>query len=234
MNALLTRFFARKEKEYPAPLSMHLGLKKRLETRAPIRDAEFTAFDTELTGLDFREDSIISIGAVKMKGGSIMPGRSFYRLVKPDSRLKSESILVHGITHSELHGADAAAEALAEFIEFIGDSVLVGHFAYIDVNFIGKAMKEAYGTSLQSPVLDTMAIHDWLYENDSRFARHYNGMTLRKDLYSMARRYGIPVEETHNALQDAYITAQLFQRFINFLPGCGVRTLGELLSVGKT
>lgn len=234
MTELLTRLFMRTERGLPAPVNHHLGLKKRLDLRGPVREAEFTVFDTELTGLDFKRDSIISIGAVKMTGGSILPAKSFYRLVRPQSPLKSESVVVHGITHSDLEGAEEDARVLEEFIEFIGDTVLVGHFSYIDARFLNKALERSFGCHLQSPVLDTMAIHDWLYENDSGFARHHNGMTLKKDLYSMARRYGIQVEESHNALLDAYVTAQLFQRFINFLSGCGIGTLGELLSVGST
>jgi len=234
MTQLLTRLFMRRERELPASITHHLGLKKRMDPGSPIRETEFTVFDTELTGLDFRRDSIISIGAVKMMGGRILPAKSFYRLVQPQSPLKSESVVVHGITHSDLEGAEEGALVFEEFIEFIGDTVLVGHFSFIDVRFLNKALGRFFGCSLQSPVLDTMTIHDWLSENDSGFARHHNGMTLKKDLFSMAGRYGIMVEESHNALLDAYVTAQLFQRFINFLPGCGIRTLGELLSIGKT
>ena len=39
--------------------------------------------DTELTGLDEKKDSIVSIGAVRMTGGRIELGDMFYRLVSP-------------------------------------------------------------------------------------------------------------------------------------------------------
>jgi hypothetical protein len=32
---------------------------------------------------------------------------------------------------------------------------------------------------------------------------------------------------------DAFITAQLFQRFLRVLPGLGVRTVKELLRIGR-
>jgi DNA polymerase III epsilon subunit-like protein len=81
--------------------------------------------------------------------------------------------------------------------------------------------------------VDTSALHDWLYDSDSRFARHHQGMSLKSDLFSLARKYGIDVEKAHNAMFDAYVTAQLFQRFLPFLPECGVRSLKELLMVSK-
>ena len=38
----------------------------------------------------------------------------------------------------------------------------------------------------------------------------------------MAKRYGIPVATAHDALYDAFLTAQLLQRFLHFLPPAGV------------
>jgi DNA polymerase-3 subunit epsilon len=234
MTSLLTRILGKRATEAPPALKRHLELKKRLDPKTPIAEVEFTVFDTELTGLDFKRDSIISIGAVQMKGGSIYPAKTFYRLAKPESALRSESVVIHEITHSDLDGAEEIGSALHDFIEFIGDTVLVGHFVYIDVNFVNKALKSLYGITLQSPAVDTSALHDWLYENDSRFAKHHGGMSLKGDLFTLAKAYGIPLEKSHNAFYDAYVTAQLFQRFLTFLPGCGVATLGELLAVGKT
>ena len=129
--------------------------------------------------------------------------------------------------------AEAGDVVLRDFIGFIGDAVLIGHFVFIDVNFVNRAMKTLFGISLQSPAIDTSTLHDWLYENDSRFARHHSGMTFKNDLFSLARRYGIDVEKTHNAIYDAYITAQLFQRFASFLPGCGIKSLKELLKIAR-
>jgi DNA polymerase-3 subunit epsilon len=234
MTSLLTRILGQKETVTGGPLSTHGSLKERLNLHCSIADAEFVSFDTELTGLDFKRDSIISIGAVRLQGGRILPGQSFYRLVRPDSELKSQGVVVHELTHTDLEKAEAAAVVLEDFVEFIGDSILIGHFVFIDVNFVTRTMKRLFGVGLQSPAVDTSALHDWLYENDSRFARHHGGMTLKNDLFSLAEKYGIEVEKAHNAMYDAYITAQLFQRFLPFLPDCGVRTLKDLLSVSKS
>ncbi|MCK4911041.1 MAG: 3'-5' exonuclease [Thermodesulfovibrionales bacterium] len=208
-------------------------VRERVDMNAPVLEADYVAFDTELTGLDLKRDSIISIGAIKMKGAGIYPMETFYSLVKPERPLKSEGVLVHEITKTDLEDACGLAGVLDEFLEFVGDAVLVGHFVSIDMNFVNNALKKLYGVKLQSPATDTHSIHDWLYENDADFARHYKGMTSRKDLFSMARRYGLGMEKAHNAFHDAYLTAQLFQRFLYFLPPCGVHSVGDLVSVGK-
>jgi DNA polymerase-3 subunit epsilon len=234
MSGMLAKLFGGSHEELEGALKEHVGLKKRIDLSKNIMDTEFVAFDTELTGLDFKNDSIISIGAIKMRGGSIYPAETFHSLMRPDCNLKSDSVVVHEITHTDLDGACEPSDILEQFIEFIGDAVLVGHFVFIDTKFVSSAMKKLFGLKLQNPSLDTLSIHEWLYENDSEFTRHHKGMSTKTDLFSLARTYGIEIVKTHNAFYDAYLTAQLFQRFIPFLPGCGVRTVRDLIAIGKS
>ncbi len=217
----------------PAAVERQLSLKKRFDPRRSIMETDFVAFDTELTGLDFKQDSILSVGAIKLKGGCLLPTRTFYRLVKPQSELKEQSVVVHELTHADLKEAAEAGEVMADFLGFIADAVLVGHFVHIDVHFVNRALKQLYGISLKNPVIDTGTLHEWLCENDAHFSRHYQGITAKTDLFSLAGRYGIAAEKAHNAFYDAYVTAQLFQRFLSFLPGSGIKTVRELLAVAR-
>lgn len=233
MVSLLHKILGSGEKKPPEQIKRQLGLKKRFGYRIAIHDAHFVAFDTELTGLDFKRDSLLSIGAVKLKGGSILPARTFYKLVKPESELTRKSVVIHEITHSDLEHAEELFDALLDFIEFIDDAVLIGHFIHIDLNFINRPLRKKYGFSLRNPALDTASLHGWLLENNPRFIRHYGGTTVKTDLFSLAKKYGITGGKAHDAFSDAFITAQLFQRFVHFLPQAGVKTVKELLAVGR-
>ena len=51
-------------------------------------------------------------------------------------------------------------------------------------------------------------------------------------LYDIARIFGIPLEGAHNALQDAFITAQLLQRFLPLLGAAGVMDIADLRRIG--
>jgi DNA polymerase III epsilon subunit-like protein len=53
------------------------------------------------------------------------------------------------------------------------------------------------------------------------------------ELYKIATCFGIPVQGAHDALFDAFITAQLFQRFLPVLSDVGVNCIGELLEIGN-
>lgn len=233
MTSFFKRILGQSSAELPEWLQNQQDLKKRFNWQRGINETDFVAFDTELTGLDFKQDSIISLGAVKLRGTTILAGKTFYRLVKPECELKHKSVVVHELTHADLECAEDLLEVIADFVKFIGDAVLIGHFVHIDLNFVNKPLQQAYGVSLKNPALDTSTLHDWLYDNDSRFARHYKGMTMKSDLFSMAKKYGVDGGKSHNAFSDAYITAQLFQRFVPFLPWCGIKTLKELLKVAR-
>jgi len=51
-------------------------------------------------------------------------------------------------------------------------------------------------------------------------------------LFTLAKAFDIPVENAHTALGDAYVTAQLFQRFLPLLEEAGVTDLADLLRIG--
>ncbi len=233
MTSFIKRLLGQPSAELPEWLQKQQDLKKRLELNRGIKETEFVAFDTELTGLNFKQDSIISIGAVKLRGSTILPAQTFYRLVKPECDLKHKSVVVHELTHTDLECAENLLEVIGDFVNFAGDAVFIGHFVHIDLNFVNKPLQQAFNVSLKNPALDTATLHDWLYDNDSRFAKHYQGMTLKSDLFSMAKKYGVEGGKSHNAFSDAYLTAQLFQRFVPFLPGCGIKNLKELLKIAR-
>lgn len=233
MTSFIKRLLGQPSAELPEWLQKQQDLKKRLELNRGIKETEFVAFDTELTGLNFKQDSIISIGAVKLRGSTILPAQTFYRLVKPECELKHKSVVVHELTHTDLECAEDLLEVIGDFVNFAGDAVFIGHFVHIDLNFLNKPLQQAFNVSLKNPALDTATLHDWLYDNDSRFAKHYQGMTLKSDLFSMAKKYGVEGGKSHNAFSDAYLTAQLFQRFVPFLPGCGIKNLKELLKIAR-
>jgi DNA polymerase-3 subunit epsilon len=190
-------------------------------------------FDTELSGLDVRKDFIVSIGAIKMTGGTINISREFYRLIRPEGEMTKKSVEIHGITPGELEGKESLDAVLPDFLEFIKDSVLVGHFLNIDLKFMNRALKDKYNYKLANLALDTHTIHEWLYENGVEFKRHYHGGSTKTDLFSVAQRYGITVDTAHDALYDAFVTAQLFQRYLYFLHADGMHTLNDLLDIGR-
>lgn len=198
-----------------------------------IKDCPFVAFDMEMSGLNQRKDFIVSIGAVKMTGSRIHAGEIFYKLIRPEGKLRRESVVIHGITPDDLSFGEESDQALVDFMNFISDSVLVGHFVHFDLKFVNAALKKYFHTNLKNPAIDTHDLHEWLHQNSQEFKKHYRGGSTNKDLFSIAERYGISVDVAHDALNDSFIAAQLFQRFIYFLELGGIVVLRDLIDIGR-
>jgi len=77
MTSFFKRLMGQPRTELPEWLQEQQELKKRFDPNRSIKETDFVAFDTELTGLDFKQDSIISIGAVKLQGVKILAGQTF-------------------------------------------------------------------------------------------------------------------------------------------------------------
>ena len=202
-----------------------------IEARTPIKQIRYVAIDTELTGLDEKRDGIVSLGAIRMTGGTIHPGETFYRLVNPSHELRAESVVIHEITPSEVRGQPDIRTALLDFLAFCGQDVLVGHFVNIDLCFLDRESKCLSGITVTNPVIDTISLYTWLRKR-LPMAECFSLPETGTSLYDIARIFGIPLEGAHNALQDAFTTAQLLQRFLPLLGAAGVMDLGDLLTIG--
>lgn len=199
--------------------------------QAPITGARYVAIDTELTGLDEKKDAIVSLGAVRMTGGTVHLGETFYRLVDPGTGITAESVVIHEITPQEVRGQPGIETALRDLLSFCGRDVLVGHFVSIDLGFLRRDARRIFGEPLENPVIDTFSIYTWLRKR-MRTAACFAGPEKGVALYDIARCFHIVVEEAHNAGQDAFLTAQLLQRFLPLLQDAGVKDIGDLLRIG--
>jgi DNA polymerase-3 subunit epsilon len=205
--------------------------KSGIDERMPIADVRYVVLDTELTGLDERKDSIVSIGAIRMTGGRIDLGDTFYRLVSPRTELTAASVVIHEITPSEVAASPGIDSVLAEFLEFCGNDVLIGHFISIDLSFLNREMKRLKGSELPNRVIDTFSVYEWLRKRQKGrdcFANPLAGYRLS----DIVKCFGIEVNGAHNAMKDAFTTAQLFQRFIPLLSEAGAKDIGDLIKLG--
>lgn len=206
---------------------------EKIDRSLAISEASYVVVDTELTGLNPANDSIVSIGGIKMRGSRIDLGKQFYSLVKPDTTMRAESVIIHGITPSEVKDEPLIDKMIEKFFEFCDGHIVVGHFISIDLQFLNKVVKRRYGCPLENVVVDTSVLHEWIMQHNGDSFRRFGNATGKKDLFSLAKKYKVPVSEAHNALMDAFVTAQLFQKFLSYLPVLGVRNVRDLVRVGK-
>jgi DNA polymerase-3 subunit epsilon len=193
-----------------------------------VTHAKYVVIDTELTGLDEQRDSIISIGAIRMSGGRIELGETFYRLMRPDGP-STQSVSIQGNKPAGLLLEPEIAPVLSEFLSLCGNDVIVGHLFFTDLAFLKNEVRRFLGLEVKNPIVDTYQLYHWLMRRESP-GTSYSPREVK--LYEVASQLGVTISENHDAMSDAFITAQVFQRLMPMLIREGVKTVGELLRIG--
>ena len=190
----------------------------------------YVVLDTELTSLEHRTNRLLSVGAIRMQGASIRLGEQFYRMVNPEVEIPAESVVIHQIRSDDVKGADSTSKILDELNQFTRGAVLVSHFAHIDLKILRKEMTQT-GHILENPAIDTARVHHWLLRQ-GRYSEDLALQLEKLDLETVAKAYGLNLENAHHALADAFLTAQVWQKMLVTLRKKGVNSLKKLLKIG--
>lgn len=176
-----------------------------------VKDTQFIVLDTETTGFSYKNDRMLSIGAVKVQGNNINVSDTFEYYIKQD-KFNPESVKIHGILPVDHPGAISEEEALVKFLKYIGNSILVAHHAHFDVTMINTSLKRHNLPNLKNKVLDT----GWLYKKTL-----LNSNLINKEknysLDEIADAFIIETKDRHTATGDAYITAIAFLKILGRL-----------------
>ncbi len=167
---------------------------------------DVVVFDVETTGLDVKNDKIIQIAA--LRGGKSGIVSTFERYIKIDKsvgasyeihKISDETLFIKGIPDKQ---------AIDEFMEFLSQSVLIGHNVNYDISILIENMK-AIGMSedkLDNPVFDTLSLSRRLFEG-------FNSYRLE----SLHRELNLSHAPTHNAMDDVICTLELLEKITNKL-----------------
>ncbi|MCL5123715.1 MAG: 3'-5' exonuclease [Deltaproteobacteria bacterium] len=200
---------------------------------APIELSKFVVFDTELTGLNPRSGQIISIGAITINCLKIIPHESFYSVVRPEGAMISTATFVHRITPENLVNAPSIEEILPRFVEFCGDSILVGHQLEIDLPFLRKACRKALRSTISNPFVDTLRLARCCKTKIRDIGTTKSVNEISYNLGRLSRLLDLPLFPQHDALGDALQTAYLLLKLIWILKNEGISSCRELCVMGS-
>lgn len=162
-------------------------------------------FDTETTGLDWRDDRVIELGGIELVN-RFPTGRSFHRYINPQGReINVEAQAVHGISMADLQDKPTFAEIAEEFMAFVEGAHLVAHNASFDIAFINAEFARLGHPAVeQGRVVDTLAIAK---------RKHPMGPN---SLDALCRRYGIDNSHRtkHGALLDSELLAEVYVELV--------------------
>ena len=181
-------------------------------------DDTYIVFDIETTGFSSIRDRIIEIGAVKVVNGEIVD--RFSTFVNPERPIPFEITSLTGITDEMVMGAPNIGTVLPQFLEFVGDGVLVAHNAGFDVGFVEQNCRE-HGLNDRFVYVDTVALARVLLPTLSKYK-----------LNIVAKALNISLENHHRAVDDAGATAEIFVKFVEMLKKDHITTLKEVNRYG--
>lgn len=176
-----------------------------------IEETRFVVLDTETTGFDYENDRILCIGALALQNGVISVQDSFEIYLHQDHYDKSTA-QIHGILKDLLVKRPTELEALQQFLDFLGDSIIIAHHTIFDVTMINKALERNGLPQLTNKTLDTAYLYKKTLIQSHLFERkdHYT-------LDDLADKFDISKKDRHTALGDAYITAIAFLKIVKKL-----------------
>lgn len=162
--------------------------------------SDYVVYDLETTGISCQRDEVIEISAIRVRGGN--PAATFTQLVNPDMPIPYSASRVNHIYDNMVADKPRFSQVLGEFVDFIGNDVLVGHnIKSFDMNFIYRDCQRYFGQTIDNDYIDTLSMAkrcfpDWKHRR----------------LENLAEYYGISTQGAHRALHDCYMNQQVFER----------------------
>lgn len=178
-------------------------------------DDEFIFFDLETTGLIAGRDKIIEIAAVKMRNRQIVDTLS--HLVKIKGNIPPRITRLTGITNTMLEkdGIDEAL-ALKNFVDFVGDAILVAHNAEFDMSFLRIALAK------------NRILADYTYVDTLQLSRAVLTNISRHNLKRLASYFKVDMGNHHRALDDSVCSTKILINLLNLSEKRGAMRISQL------
>lgn len=160
----------------------------------------YAVIDFETTGLSpHAGDRITEVAVVMMESGVVVD--EFQSLVKTGAHIPREVELLTGISNQMMIGAPEASQVIPDVYRFIGRAQLVAHNASFDSKFFRSELNRL-GLTYTNDFICTLLLSRRLYQH-----------SFNLKLQTLANYHGLNSHgNSHRALADAYVTAELFLR----------------------
>lgn len=159
----------------------------------------FVVLCTETSGLNPNKDVIISIGAFGIIGNTIHIGDNFEAILLQYKYLHDNGLSNEFIIDSKMKKL-SEPDAIKKFIDFIGNSILVGHHIDFDVEMINIALEKMDCGRLKNEALDVDIMYRKLHDITNK----------QFSLDELCDQYKIPKSDRNSSTEDAYKIALLF------------------------
>ncbi|GAA3740493.1 MULTISPECIES: 3'-5' exonuclease [Flavobacterium] len=168
-------------------------------TKFETKPNKFVVLSTETSGLNPDKDVILSLGAFSVIDDSIVIKESFETVLLQYKYLQDNGLSNEFIIESKMMKMPEP-DALEAFVNFIGNSILVGHHINFDIEMLNAALERLDCGRLKNEALDVDVMYRKLTDiNDKQFS-----------LDDLCGIYKIPKSDRNSSSEDAYRIGLLF------------------------
>lgn len=168
-------------------------------------NAALFAIDLETTGLDPKNDRIVSVGYLPFHLHTIDAAAGVSALVQ--HQRVTHSIAIHEVTPEQAKEGWSEAQLIQQLQPYF-NHIWVGHYLDLDLGFLRALFKRHQHPWKAPRVVDTLQLQLHLHRHQREEQRMAtNAYTLEQ----LCEQEGIPVEDSHTALGDALLAALLCQ-----------------------
>lgn len=154
---------------------------------------DYVVLDLETTGLSPKENEIIELSALRIRGRKVV--EEYSKLVKPEALISEFITNLTGIDNNLVKDEKGIASILPDFLSFVGKDVVVGHNVLFDLGFISENANKHLNKKTFYKCLDTMKISRELFPSE----KHHR-------LCDVSARLNVKQESAHRGLVDCYTT----------------------------
>jgi DNA polymerase III epsilon subunit family exonuclease len=159
----------------------------------------YIILDLETTDKDINSCGIVEIAAVRFENNVIAD--QLQSLINPGKKISLSAHKVHHISQQDVEFAPTIEGFWAEFLDFIGDSILIAHNGYnFDFPILDRYSKQISGMKLKNSRIDTLVIARNLFPEESN------------SIDALMKRFDLHAGSRHRALDDVLVLGEIMEK----------------------
>ncbi len=168
--------------------------------------SNYTVIDLETTSKYTNWAEIIELSAVKVRNSEIVD--KYNTLIKPSNNVSSAVTNITGITNEMLENAPLIEEKLQEYLDFIGDDIILGHnIVSFDSTILYDLCEKMNLKTFNNNMLDTL-----------RYSQYCDIDVSNHKLKTISEFFGIE-HNAHRALDDCIANLEVYEKLKEHFTG---------------
>lgn len=194
------------EEACTAPKSAPIKSKRKKGNSIIDNIKDYTVIDLETTSKYTNSAEIIEMSAVRVRSGEIVD--KYSTLIKPSGNISSAITAITGITNEMLENAPKIEDKIQEYLDFIGDDIILGHnIVSFDSTILYDLCEKLNLKVFNNDILDTL-----------RYSKYCDIDISDNKLKTISEFFGIE-HNAHRALNDCIANFEVYEKLKEHFTG---------------